>query len=885
VSRSPDSRPSSDRRQRLVAWATFTLVTVFGLALLWPVPAGHMPLSADHTVHLTRAYLTAEQLSQGRLAGWSSTWFFGFPVGELYPQLGDLLIIAVHGLSLGLLDWWSSYALGFSLVFVCQGWAMLRTGKALGLGRAPGLIAACLLLADPGMYREGGWAYTVGYGVWPQAFATALTWWGFGELALAWREGSTGPRIRGLARASLVLGAALLAHPMSLPMIAMGAPLFVACMGLRGGGLRRHLGATTLTVALAIALAAYWLVPMLAHRAWMASYGWPFTSLQNMMRRALEGQWTTHMPPAAGYLATAGLLWAAIAGRGFFRFVAAFALASWVFASNDVWWTLRLDRVSEGFSHLQYQRFLLSAKPGLYLAAGATIGLAATHARRVVEGHWRPNLAPRLRGATAALALVFSVGAIAWTTIDAADAARENEVGKVQIERRPGSNEFEADYQAFMAWAREQRMASDEFYRIAVRAGRNAHWFMDSPVITETATYKVGFTPGDNFVHKPESDEKPVLDRLRVRYMVRPGRDGGSLRDEVARFGKIAVVERPIVAEIASTDAGELEILEDAADEGRVRVQLRGAGSGTRLEFAVAGHPRWQLTRDGEPVEWVEVPVFGNAAPATLEERRAGALRGGKADGDDGSEPTLIGVLDATDGEYVLEYRYRRWFDWLAALASWIALIVCTLAAIQWERLAPVSARVRDWLARALASLDRVTHPALVAGAVLAIAVVLGVRWTRAADEEARFAVGWMLDGRARDVRGMRAAPFKADMLIRSAVRVRARRKGPATVTFPAVSLTDRLEGWVALDDDAAKVRAKGRHRLVVDARPHDGGEWTTLGRLTMRHRANGVPLSFETGELAGQSADVRVTFESTGKSPPPIAFDLELDPAEGVEP
>lgn len=880
MSPSNDPNPTPERSQRITAWLTFAFVTVFGLALLWPVPAGRMPLSADHTVHLTRIFLTAQQLAHGRLAGWSSTWFFGFPVGELYPQLGDLLVIAIHGLGAGLLDWWQAYALGFSLVFVSQGWAMLRAGKALGLGRAPGLIAATLLLIDPGMYREGGWMYTVGYGVWPQAFATALAWWGFGELALAWPRGAGRPHTRGLARAALILGAALLAHPMTMPMIAMGAPLFVMCMGLRGGGLRRHLGATSLVVALALALAAYWLVPMLMHRAWMASYGWPFTSLHAMTRRALEGQWTTNMPPAAGYLAAFGLVWAAFAGRGFFRFVAAFSLASWVFASDDVWWTLRLDRISEGFSHIQYQRFLLSAKPGLYLAAGATIGLAANHLRRALAGEWQSTWSPRMRRATNLAAIGFVIATITWTTIDASAVARENRVGEVQLERRPGDPTFEADYRGFLAWAREQRLASSEFYRIAVRAGRNEHWFMDSPVATETATYKQGFTPGDNFVHKPESGHPAVLDRLRVRYLVRPARDGRSVSDEVARFGKIAVFERPIGAQVASVDAGEIEVLEDAPDDGRVRVRVQGAGDGSRLIFNVAGHPRWSLTRDGEPVDWVEVPVFGDAPPATLAERRAGALRGGKADGDDGSEPTLIGVLGAGDGEYVLEYQYRRWFDWLANLASMLALVLCTLAMVEVPRLERIHARARAWIQRAYEGFVRLSHPAVVGGAVLAVTVGIGLRWAAAADEEARFAVGWMLDGRVEQRRDMRAAPFKADMLIRSAVSVRPRRKGPATVVFPSVALGEQLEGWIALDDDAAKVPARGRHRVHVEARAAEGSTWVSLARIRVRHAPDRVPLRLETGELAGTRADVRVTVESTGKSPPPIAFDLELAPA-----
>ncbi len=164
----PDShRPPSPVPwvRRIAGWLPALLVTLFGLYLLWPVPTGVMPLSADHTVHLTRAYLYGKQLAGGHLVGWSPTWFFGFPLGELYPVLGDLGVLGLRAASLGLLDASQAYALMFTLVFLTQGFAMLRCGRALGWGPIPGLCAALLVLADVGAYREGGWTYTVLYGV------------------------------------------------------------------------------------------------------------------------------------------------------------------------------------------------------------------------------------------------------------------------------------------------------------------------------------------------------------------------------------------------------------------------------------------------------------------------------------------------------------------------------------------------------------------------------------------------------------------------------------------------------------------------------------------------------------------------------------------------
>ena len=57
-------------------------------------------------------------------------------------------------------------------------------------------------------------------------------------------------------------------------------------------------------------------------------------------------------------------------------------------------------------------------------------------------------------------------------------------------------------------------------------APRNSHWFMDAPVTTGVPLFKQGFTPGDNFVHKPEAGTAELLDLLGVRYVVTRKRGG-----------------------------------------------------------------------------------------------------------------------------------------------------------------------------------------------------------------------------------------------------------------------------------------------------------------------------------------------------------------------
>ncbi|MBA3546765.1 MAG: hypothetical protein H0T76_09810 [Nannocystis sp.] len=887
----------------------FLLVTLFGLYLLWPVPGGVMPLSADHTVHLTRAYLFAEQLAGGHLVGWSPTWFFGFPLGELYPVLGDLGVLALRVLSLGLLDWPQAYAGLFTLVFLTQGWALLRCGRALGWGPIPGLVAGLLVLADAGAYREGGWNYTVVYGVWPQALATALAYLAFAELALAQSHSTRNPPApadlssvpsaaspvpsasptRHLALAALAAAGALLAHPMALMMLALGAPLYLVTVGMRPGGRgerRAHLADTALYLLLALgiggALAAWWLLPMGAHRGWMASYGWLHASLAEMWRQAAAGHWTQLMPAAVGHSASLGLLIAALFGRAPLRFFALWTAAHWLLASTDIYWGLRLDWLSSGFQHIQYQRFLTAAKPGLFLLAGAALGgLVHLAFRTWRKSHVKnPKLLLRVLAVTS---FVAAAALAAWQLRDTRAVMLRHHVGAVQTERIPGQPAFAADYAAFLAWAREAWNTRDHDYRMAFRADRNAHWFMDAPVTTHTPSYKLGFTPGDNFVHKPESGDPALLRRLGVRYLIGTGKYGPPDSVRAARFGTISAFEltngedlahltHPDPASGPVTGTVTIEHA-DLAGAGHLRLRVEGVTDDTtRLVLHVAGYPRWQLFHHGspEPVDWFEVPVLGDSPIATQAQRRSGELRGGKALGDDGHEPTLI-AAPAHNGSY--ELRYQRWTgsDLLGLGLTLLGLI--GLGLLLHPRSPGLLARLRPWT-------RRLAHPAIIA-AILALGLALALlRHRSGATREHDLASARLHRGEALADHTI-AGPLKTDMLIFPAVLARPGRSNMSEATFLKVRLGPTLDGWLAIDDDDAKQRRRGGHRFTVSVRPA-GAEtqpWTPLADLPVPHRPERRRLDDIAVPPALQAlpVDLRIQIQSSGEAPPRLGFDLTL--------
>ena len=347
----------------------------------------------------------------------------------------------------------------------------------------------------------------------------------------------------------------------------------------------------------------------------------------------------------------------------------------------------------------------------------------------------------------------------------------------------------------------------------------------------------------------------------------------------VAKFGTLALWERrgwaPVApAFVRGSDGASVEVLEHDIEGGKIRVRVEGTAPDDMLVFAVAGYPRWELLADGVPVEWIEVPAIGDGPAATQASRRAGLWRGGKANGDDGTEPTLL-AAPAEDGTWELRYRIWRARDVLAACVSLLAALVCLALSRPWPRIdgaavvarirVSVGARLRPWML-------------LVLAVVAAAIAVQRVRSGTAA--EAERAVGWVDDGHAR-AKNLHSGPLKTDMLVRPAV-VLGRRTKPAEVVFPDVELAASLTGWFALDDDAAKLRREGTHRVTIEARPNEGEDWTVLHAAKLPHEPGRQPLALPTGALAGQRVELRLRIESEGESPPPLGFDLDLGPRGG---
>src|SRR5690606_33216227 len=168
---------------------------------------------------------------------------------------------------------------------------------------------------------------------------------------------------------------------------------------------------------------------------------------------------------------------------------------------------------------------------------------------------------------------------------------------------------------------------------------------------------------------------------------------------------------------------------------------------GARVTFAIAGYPRWQLSIDGEPLEWYEQPVWGRGSPASVATREHGDLRGGKARGDDGSEPTLIAAelpAGIDDAELLLRYDPRGELELLIELASLLGWIGVSLVLLGRR------GRARRALVGLESRLIAAAHPLLICILVPAVLGLGVARWRIAAEREGPQLLGWVEAGAAR---------------------------------------------------------------------------------------------------------------------------------------
>lgn len=842
-----------------MVWAATGLVVLAALVLTWPLALGHAPATGDHPVHLGRAAAQLQALASGQLRAWWPGWGLGTPVGDLYPPLADWLVAALRIGSLGLLPVPRCYGLAVFIGFTAPAAVLPTVARRLGLSPIAGAIAGLLLIADAGIGREGGWIYTMWLGVWPQALATALQWLCVAEL-IGLVNGSAAERGRAAARAGMWCGLAVLAHPISLPLLA-GWTCVLLIASARNEDARGQVAWAGASLALGVLLAGIWLFPMLSLKGWMASYGWLFQPWSRMVRLALEHfSLTKNMPPSVSCLIALGLVWTILRGRFATRMLALLTALTWLAAGQDWLWIFRPDRLSEAFTHMQYQRFLIAAKPGMFLLAG----LALTDALTPTRGAARSSRTPRdvaLRGVQLAILLT----AIGWVSTDAFKTIQRFKIGTIPTSAIRSDHEFTDDKRALLTWLDEQAEALGRDVRVVFDDGRNVHWLMDAPALARARVWKVGFTPGDNFVHKPEVRRPEVLAYFQPDYVIRRGarsRRGARL---AAQFGSIQVSAPPRDPRPPAHIRGTGSVVVEPSQPGdALRLRVQDSAPGDVLVLSIPGFGRWEVTHEGDEIAWEERPMVGDGAGLPRATRQSGLARRGKSLGDDGTEPTLIAVPDVADGIYTLRYVRWRASDVLGLLASLFA--VWTL----WQARRHRGPRrwLETWLATASAR-------RLVPFAVALCLVAVTITWARGRQRE-RGHASFELRGIATAANGgLEPGLFKTEMVIGPALIIPARTRGTRTQTWRLDAAPEAMRGWVAIDDDWVKSASRGTHEVAIAALPPGQTVPVEIWRDRIPHAQGKHPIAFDLSTWATQPLELRITVRSSGERPPLAAIEL----------
>ncbi len=198
------------------------LIVVLSTVMLAPVFRGDWPVGHDHPVHLFRIWQLEQTLRHGGLPWtWSHRWFAGYPQNVVYPIGADLLVVAVHAASFGLLKIGQAYGVAFWLFYTAFGYAIFFFVRQATGSRAAGLIATLFALTDPGSNEVGGWFWVVDVGVWTSVLGLVPALIGTVQLSKLLEK----PQPSVAASVGLCFGLALLCHQIHFIFFGLVIPL------------------------------------------------------------------------------------------------------------------------------------------------------------------------------------------------------------------------------------------------------------------------------------------------------------------------------------------------------------------------------------------------------------------------------------------------------------------------------------------------------------------------------------------------------------------------------------------------------------------------------------------------------------------------------------
>jgi hypothetical protein len=571
------------------------IVIAFASVMMGDILGGARPVSRDHTVHFAKAWLLHTQLlPSGRLFGWTHQWFAGYPANYLYPPGADLWVNAVHALLLGAASFSQSYAVAFWLFHVFSGIAVYRFGRTVG-GRGVALLAALLCLSDLASFRMGGWAYTVEYGVWPQALSLDFGLMGLCSVPALVQTRRLAP----LGAFGFWTGLAIITHPMYL--IFLGIIVLTASLaaGL-ADGVRAATAALRLSLASALGLlvGAAWLLPFLTSRRETNSMGVWWDTTFEMAKSLID---VRMFAGTLGYVfafGIAGIIVMLKARRFAPLFVAISALGIPIISNSTFIDELHLASIATAFTKVQYIRLSTMVKPFWFVLAAYVAVTVYGRARELVLAQ-TAGAAPAKDSHVRAAALAAVVGVLTLPIlVPTAQAFVTLHVQKaIMTEAERPMAKDRAELERWLV----RNLPRDGFYRVGVFTGDN-HDLMDLGSVIEHPLWKRGFTPASNFVYQAKERDPAILDAVNLRFAISKQplpEEQFELLNKFGRYGVYRYLRWQRDPFQVLNGGGDVKLLR--FDDEDIELSAAPGAHGT-LRLNVSYFSRWHAYRDGKPV-------------------------------------------------------------------------------------------------------------------------------------------------------------------------------------------------------------------------------------------------------------------------------------------
>ena len=612
VVRDPETQivatPDSRRWWPRVSPIAVGCVVAVALAL-WStrgVWGGWLPAGEDVPAHLLRFDVGISQfVAHGRLDGWLPRYYLGYQEFLFQGPGLTWAVAAVRGVTFGILSNPGGIKAIGILSFAAVPVSLAFVARSLGLGRLTAGIAAvlALLVSSPvGVGLQGIYLW----GLLPNQLGGVFFMLSLGALLRI----PVDARRRWILLAGVSLAALTITHLISLIVLVVFFPILVLGVG-RELFRREVLVRFGLAAALAFGLAAFWLVPALAHRELEGSAAsWPTPPFGDRVDEIVDGR--ILFRPYTFWLVAAG--WAygltRVRRRPFALVLLAapvvyLVLAHWAASQRPNEYTLQLANRGLGYAGL------LAILPlAAMLAAGARL------VRRWLGD--RPWAAPAVVTGAFVLAAVIVLSPLGprRSTARELDHPSPQLQAAAEVLRRvvPDGARFvtRRDLREIVQANKIQPVGRlghvQPAFWLAYASGRNSlNGFGIESSNTEGPNVEAdGFVLGDT----PDA-EADFLNRMGVTHSVTMTDDladhfmGSPRFDLVWRESPIAVFAvrprpgQPDPASLVATDAPSTARLR-RADPERLRIDIDSTRA-TRADIAVAWSPRWHATIGGRP--------------------------------------------------------------------------------------------------------------------------------------------------------------------------------------------------------------------------------------------------------------------------------------------